>query len=175
MLYFSGHGSSLFRSSSRKGYIIQTSLSRRPCDHRYHNICPIFTKSRLFTTSSSFNRLDDVQEKIISKDPRLADLGRTFSNEYSVIREQYSAPTNPIVLCHGLLGFDELRLAGELIPGIAYWRGIKEALRAVGADVITTAVPASGSIEVRATSLLKQIEAKAPGSRINLIGHSMVG
>lgn len=76
------------------------------------------------------------------------------------------------MLCHGLLGFDELRLAGNLIPGIAYWRGIGEALTALGVEVVTTAVPASGSIEVRAKALMKQIEAKAAGRSVNLIGYS---
>lgn len=41
--------------------------------------------------------------------------------------------------CHGLLGFDQLRLAGNYLPGIAYWRGITEALAANNVKVITTA------------------------------------
>ena len=81
------------------------------------------------------------------------------------------APKYPIVLCHGLLGFDELRLVGKFIPAIAYWRGIGEALKALGVEVITTTVPASGSIEARAASLLEQIEKKAAGRSVNLIGY----
>ncbi|KAF8474295.1 Alpha/Beta hydrolase protein [Kalaharituber pfeilii] len=113
------------------------------------------------------------------KDPRLADLewelGKTFQNEYAVMRDKYRAPKNPIVLCHGLLGFDELRVVGRIIPAIAYWRGIGEALTKLGAEVITTTVPPSGSIEVRGKALMAQIEAKAPGRTVNLIGHSMGG
>lgn len=90
------------------------------------------------------------------------------------MREKYEAPKNPVVLCHGLLGFDELRLAGNFMPGIAYWRGISEGLTALGVDVITTVVPASGSIEVRSKALMEQIEAKAAQKSVNLIGHSMV-
>lgn len=40
--------------------------------------------------------------------------------------------------CHGLLGFGQLRLAGKYLPGIAYWRGITEALTANGVKVIVT-------------------------------------
>ncbi|KAF8416483.1 triacylglycerol lipase [Tirmania nivea] len=114
-----------------------------------------------------------LQASISLADPRLSDsgvLGRTLEDEYAVMREKYEAPKNPVVLCHGLLGFDELRLAGNLMPGIAYWRGIGEGLTALGAEVITTAVPALGSIEVRAKALMKQIEAKAAEKSVNLIG-----
>ncbi|KAL8687290.1 MAG: hypothetical protein Q9218_006497, partial [Villophora microphyllina] len=47
-------------------------------------------------------------------------------------------PKHPIVLAHGLLGFDELHLAGSRLPGIHYWRGIAEAMRKNGIEVITT-------------------------------------
>ncbi|KAL7266935.1 lipase 2 [Rhizina undulata] len=117
-----------------------------------------------------------------SDDPRLRDLGRTLSDEYAVIRKNYRArtPKNPIVLvsaythfttavldnlapghCHGLLGFDEIRLAGNYLPSIKYWRGITEALKANGVDVIIGTVPASGSIEDRAAALAEDIEAGA--------------
>lgn len=76
------------------------------------------------------------------------------------------------MLCHGLLGFDELRVAGNILPGIAYWRGIVDALTAIGVEVITTHVPASGSIEVRAAALMAQIEEKAAGRSVNLVGYS---
>ncbi|RPB08179.1 alpha/beta-hydrolase [Morchella conica CCBAS932] len=113
-------------------------------------------------------------EKKLTEDPRLKELGRTLSDEFSTIRENYRTPKNPIVLCHGLLGFNELRLAGQMLPGIAYWRGITEVLRANGVEVITTTVPASGSIEVRAKALAAGIEESLKGRSVNLIGHSMV-
>lgn len=46
-------------------------------------------------------------------------------------------PKNPIVLAHGLMGFEELKIAGPLLPGIHYWRGITEALAAKGVEVYT--------------------------------------
>ncbi|MCJ1409034.1 hypothetical protein MMC19_003111 [Ptychographa xylographoides] len=70
-------------------------------------------------------------------------------------------PQHPVVLAHGLLGFDELRLAGKWLPGVHYWRGITEALKANGIEVITAHVPASGSIEIRSEQLSENIYRKA--------------
>ncbi|KAL5378096.1 hypothetical protein DPSP01_009380 [Paraphaeosphaeria sporulosa] len=74
-----------------------------------------------------------------------------------------------VVLAHGLLGFDELRLAGQFLPGIQYWRGIKDALAEKGIEVIVAAVPASGSIEARAVRLAEDIAQKAQGKAVNII------
>lgn len=62
-----------------------------------------------------------------------------------------------------------------MLPGIQYWRGIADALRANGIEVIITTVPASGSIESRAEHLGKEIAAKANGKAVNIIAHSMGG
>jgi triacylglycerol lipase len=86
-----------------------------------------------------------------------------------------ATPKHPIVLAHGLLGFDELRIAGSLLPGVHYWRGIADAMRANGIEVITASVPASGSIEERALKLGQDIAAKANGKSVNIIAHSMGG
>ncbi|KAJ9301279.1 hypothetical protein DTO271G3_1414 [Paecilomyces variotii] len=108
-------------------------------------------------------------------DPRLEDFGKLIKDEYAVLREQYATPKYPIVLAHGLLGFDELRLAGPLLPAIQYWRGIKDALSMKGVEVITAKVPPSGSIEQRAEELARDISAVAKGKHVNIIAHSMVG
>lgn len=73
------------------------------------------------------------------------------------------------MLAHGLLGFDELHLAGPRLPGVHYWRGIAEALRKNGVEVITTHVPASSSIEERAERLGRGIEEMARGKSVNII------
>lgn len=108
-------------------------------------------------------------------DSGLKGLGRVIKDEYAVIRDHYSTPANPVVLAHGLLGFDELRLAGPYLPGVQYWRGIKEALSLKGVEVITATVPPSSSIEVRAKELQRDIEAEARGKGVNIIAHSMGG
>jgi triacylglycerol lipase len=73
------------------------------------------------------------------------------------------------------MGFTELRLAGDLLPAVQYWRGITEAMVANGIEVIAASVPATGSIEERAEKLGKDIAAKANGKSVNIIAHSMGG
>jgi triacylglycerol lipase len=73
------------------------------------------------------------------------------------------------------MGFDEIRPAGDLLPGVHYWRGITEAMKANGMEVITASVPATGSIEERALKLGKDIATKADGKSVNIIAHSMGG
>ncbi|KAG8533693.1 uncharacterized protein KY384_001434 [Bacidia gigantensis] len=103
------------------------------------------------------------------------DLGREIRDDYAVVRESYQVPKGPIVLAHGLLGFDELHVAGKYLPGVRYWRGITEAFRKNGIEVITASVPASASIEERAVKLGRDIEQKAHGMSVNIIAHSMGG
>ena len=110
-----------------------------------------------------------------SQDPRVSNVGRTIKDDYATIRTTYSTPKHPIVLAHGLLGFDELHVAGKLLPGVHYWRGITEALTANSIEVITASVPASASIEERAAKLGKDIEQKAGGKSVNVVAHSMGG
>ncbi|KAF3164593.1 hypothetical protein TWF788_001099 [Orbilia oligospora] len=80
-------------------------------------------------------------------------------------------PRNPIVLSHGLFGFDTLHLLPwSFIPPLQYWRGINEALQANNCKVIVTAVPASASIEKRAEALARSIERRAGGQSVNIVG-----
>jgi triacylglycerol lipase len=78
---------------------------------------------------------------------------------------------NTVILAHGLLGFSELRLAGQYLPGIQYWRGITDALAEKGIEVIVAAVPPSGSVEARATKLAESIAEKAKGKQVNIIAY----
>ncbi|KAF9886420.1 hypothetical protein FE257_011452 [Aspergillus nanangensis] len=102
-------------------------------------------------------------------DPRLEDLGKVIRDDYEVIKDNYDTPKHPIVLAHGLFGFDELRLAGPYLPAVQYWRGIKEALSTKGVQVITTTVPPSACIEIRAEQLKKDISIGARGKHVNII------
>jgi triacylglycerol lipase len=83
----------------------------------------------------------------------------------------YTQTKYPIVLVHGLFGFDNIGL-------LEYWYGIPSALRSDGARVYVTQVPAANSTEVRGEQLLqqvKQILAATGASKVNLIGHSHGG
>ena len=114
-----------------------------------------------------------VEEKPL--DPRFKDLGTAIKDDFAEYRSKYDAPKHPIVLAHGLLGFDELHIAGKWLPGVQYWRGIREALEKKGIEVITTTVPTTGSIKERAVALHEQIRSKAHGKDVNIVAHSMGG
>ncbi|KAF4494178.1 triacylglycerol lipase [Fusarium agapanthi] len=84
-------------------------------------------------------------------------------------------PKYPIVLAHGLFGFAELRLS-PYFPAVEYWHGIRDALTAQGATVLTPTVPPSSSIADRATALRSALEAHAPmPEAVTIVAHSMGG
>ncbi|HYD60954.1 MAG TPA: triacylglycerol lipase [Noviherbaspirillum sp.] len=83
----------------------------------------------------------------------------------------YTQTRYPIVLVHGLFGFDN-------IGPVDYWYGIPSALRNDGARVYIAQVSAANSTEVRGEQLLtqvRQILAATGASKVNLIGHSHGG
>lgn len=83
----------------------------------------------------------------------------------------YTQTKYPIVLVHGLFGFDN-------IGPVEYFYGVPAALRADGAKVYVVQVSAGNSTEVRGEQLLtqiKQIIAATGAAKVNLIGHSHGG
>ena len=85
------------------------------------------------------------------------------------------ATKNPIVFCHGLLGFDSVSIGPAIAPvEVTHWRGIKEVLEANGVEVLITRVPATSSPVDRAQVLEKKISEMYPRRNVHLIGHSMV-
>lgn len=83
----------------------------------------------------------------------------------------YTQTQYPIVLVHGLFGFDN-------IGPVEYFYGIPSALRSGGATVYTPQVSAANSTEVRGEQLLsevKRIIAVTGKAKVNLIGHSHGG
>ncbi|KAJ2899620.1 hypothetical protein MKZ38_002935 [Zalerion maritima] len=108
-------------------------------------------------------------------DARFKALGREIVNDYAQLREKYAAPKHPIVLAHGLLGFSELKLAGDWLPAVEYWHGIESALSAQGSKVFCASVPPSHSIQTRAEKLAKDMGEVVAGESVNIIAHSMGG
>lgn len=89
-----------------------------------------------------------------------------FSSSSNYTKTQY-----PIVLAHGMLGWDSML-------GIDYWYGIPQALRKDGATVYTTQVSQLDTSEARGEQLLEQVEdivAISGKSKVNLFGHSHGG
>ncbi|HBP75523.1 MAG TPA: lipase, partial [Alcanivorax sp.] len=83
----------------------------------------------------------------------------------------YTETRYPIVLVHGLFGFDSA-------AGVDYWYRIPEELRQGGAEVYVTQVSAAEDTEVRGEQLARQVEdilATTGAGKVNLIGHSHGG
>ncbi|GGY11976.1 esterase/lipase family protein [Paludibacterium paludis] len=80
----------------------------------------------------------------------------------------YTRTRYPIVLVHGLFGFDTAL-------GLDYFYGIPAELREGGARVFVAQVSATNSNEVRGEQLLAEVErilAMTGADKVNLIGHS---
>ncbi|MEH6347280.1 MAG: triacylglycerol lipase [Bermanella sp.] len=89
----------------------------------------------------------------------------------SWFKSDYTETKYPIVLAHGLLGWDD-------ILGIEYYYKIPAELRKDGAEVYTTQVSAVNSTEVRGEQLIVEVEnilAVSGAQKVNLIGHSHGG
>lgn len=83
----------------------------------------------------------------------------------------YTQARYPVVLVHGLFGFDSFL-------GLDYFYGIPDGLRQGGAKVYVAQVSAANSTEVRGEQLLAQVRnilALTGASKVNLIGHSHGG
>src|SRR5262245_45286604 len=84
----------------------------------------------------------------------------------------YTKTKYPIVLAHGLGGFD------ELFGVLDYWYGIPFALTSGGAQVFVTTVSQLNSTQARGEQLLAQVQqivAITGKPKVNLIGHSHGG
>lgn len=84
----------------------------------------------------------------------------------------YTQTRHPIVLVHGLLGFD------SLLGIYDYWYGMPSELRSGGARVYVADVSASHFSEVRGEQLIRQLDtlrAIHGHAKFNLIGHSHGG
>jgi triacylglycerol lipase len=77
----------------------------------------------------------------------------------------------PVVLAHGLGGFDAIRVPGARQD---YFRGVAERLRALGIEVITPRVAPLSGIAARAGELAEQVR-RLDAPRVNVIAHSMGG
>jgi len=84
----------------------------------------------------------------------------------------YTKTKYPIVLEHGMAGFD------ELFGVFGYWFGIVDALEDGGATVFTTTVSQFNATELRGEQLIDQVEtivALTGKPKVHLIGHSHGG
>lgn len=80
-------------------------------------------------------------------------------------------PRHPVVLVHGIMGFDEIGIGSYRQ---AYFRAIPEHLERLGIKVYRPRLPALGSVTARAAALAEAL-AKIPEKKANIIAHSMGG
>jgi len=78
---------------------------------------------------------------------------------------------HPVVLAHGMLGFDEIAVAGRRHH---YFRKITDGLHGLGTQFHTPRVPPTAPVAVRAEQLRTLVD-QLPGERVNVIAHSMGG
>jgi len=80
-------------------------------------------------------------------------------------------PPLPVVLVHGLFGFDRIG-----VPGVRfdYFRGIAKHLGTLGCHAHAVRLPPASSVPSRARELVAAIEA-LPHERVDLIAHSLGG
>jgi triacylglycerol lipase len=76
----------------------------------------------------------------------------------------------PVVLAHGVFGFDEMRVGSTQVE---YFRGVAEHLQGMGAEVHRPRVPPVSSVAVRAQQLADYIR-ELPGP-VNIVAHSLGG
>ncbi len=98
-------------------------------------------------------------------------IGLSLAATAQVSQASYTQTKYPLVLAHGMLGFDSLL-------GVDYWYGIPSALRSGGAKVYITEVSQLNTSEARGEELLEQVEeiaAISGAGKVNLIGHSHGG
>lgn len=89
----------------------------------------------------------------------------------TALADTYTKTKYPIVLVHGMLGFDT-------IGPVNYWWGIPGALRSGGATVYQPQVSATNGNEIRGEQLLaqlRQIQAQTGVAKFNLVAHSQGG
>jgi len=87
------------------------------------------------------------------------------------VQRRGARPRHPLVLAHGILGFDQLKVAG-LRP--EYFRGVPERLRGLGAEVHAVRVHPLSSVKERAAELARAVQ-QLDARRVNIVAHSMGG
>jgi triacylglycerol lipase len=80
-------------------------------------------------------------------------------------------PPLPVVLVHGLFGFDRIGVPGARFD---YFRGIAKHLESLGCHAHAVRLPPAASVPERARELVAAIEA-LPHERVDLIAHSLGG
>lgn len=79
----------------------------------------------------------------------------------------------PLVLVHGFLGFDELRLGSWTVA--RYFSNLPQGLRVAGNRVLVVRISPTRGVADRAAELRSLIDREFPRERVHLLSHSMGG
>src|SRR5581483_10052569 len=79
----------------------------------------------------------------------------------------------PIVLVHGLFGFDRVQLAGLTMA--QYFPGIRQCLERAGNRVIVPSLSPTGAVAGRAQQLKEVLQRDCPDRPVHILAHSMGG
>jgi triacylglycerol lipase len=79
----------------------------------------------------------------------------------------------PIVLVHGLFGFERLKVANYTIA--SYFPGIPELLQAAGNRVLVPSLSPTAGISQRAQQLKEFLRKECPSEPVHLVAHSLGG
>jgi triacylglycerol lipase len=79
----------------------------------------------------------------------------------------------PIVLVHGLLGYDRINVCGRTVA--CYFPGIQEMLEAAGNRVLTARVSPTGGVAKRALQLKSMLDRRVGSEPVHIFAHSMGG
>jgi len=88
-----------------------------------------------------------------------------------VVEPGARGPTLPVVLVHGLFGFDRIGVPGAKLH---YFRGIAEHLESLGCHAHAVRLPSAASVPERAQILAERLAA-LPHDRVDLVAHSLGG
>jgi triacylglycerol esterase/lipase EstA (alpha/beta hydrolase family) len=146
--------------------------------HRLHIFYPgrnpILSTDLFFSSPKSIIKQQQQKQKKHKKSYTVDVETIKKQSQSGPITPNYIAPREPIVLCHGLFGFD---IRGpEKIPALQfhYWSGVEDTLAKLGAKIIVTKVPQAGSIWERSQALHAILKSILVGKNVNFVAHSMV-
>src|SRR5262249_38425312 len=80
---------------------------------------------------------------------------------------------SPIVLVHGLFGYDRISLGRWTLA--EYFHGVDRYLQAAGNHVLVPRLSPTGGIAQRATQLKAFLDRHSPGEPVHILAHSMGG
>ena len=110
---------------------------------------------------------------IVAVRRRRARLGAEapFSGVHPIPGRGERGPPLPVVLVHGLFGFDRLGVPGAKLH---YFRGIARHLESLGCHAHAVRLPPAASVPERAQMLCDKIAA-LPHDRVDIVAHSLGG